>query len=72
MVCLFVGLFDFWLILWCVHVVVVVVGGVRLRWWVCVRLRWWVCVWLVVVGLCVVGGRDYGLRRERVKGREGM
>ena len=48
MVCLFVGLFDFWLILWCVHVVVVVVGGVR--------LRWWVCVWLVVVGLCVVGG----------------
>ena len=64
MVCLFVGLFDFWLILWCVYVVVVVVGGVRLRWWVCVRL--------VVVGLCVVGGRDYGLRRERVKGREGM
>ena len=48
MVCLFVGLFDFWLILWCVYVVVVVVGGVR--------LRWWVCVWLVVVGLCVVGG----------------
>ena len=64
MVWLFVGLFDFWLILWCVYVVVVVVGGVR--------LRWWVCVWLVVVGLCVVGGRDYGLRRERVKGREGM
>ena len=48
MVCLFVGLFDFWLILWCVYVVVVVVGGVR--------LRWWVCVWLAVVGLCVVGG----------------
>ena len=47
MVCSCVGLFDFWLILWCVHVVVmgqfVVVG---------------LCVvgLFVVVGLCVVGG----------------
>ena len=52
MVCSCVGLFDFWLILWCVHVVVmgqfVVVG-------LCVV---GLCVvgLFVVVGLCVVGG----------------
>ena len=27
------GLFNFWLILWCVRVVVVVVGNARLQWW---------------------------------------
>ena len=37
--CPCVGVFDFWLILWCVHFVVVVVGGVEL---------WW--CWLAVLG----------------------
>ena len=52
------GLFDFWLILWCVCVVVVVIGSVGLRWWCLVVLS---CgdvgggvgsVWLALVLSC--------------------
>ena len=64
------GLFNFWLILWCVQVVVVVVvvGGARLQWWYLVVLS---CddvgggvgfVWLVVG---VISCRDFELKRER-------
>ena len=62
------GLFDFWLILWCVRVVVVVVlGGAGLRWWCLVVLS---CgdvgggagfVWLAAG---VISCRDYELKRE--------
>ena len=47
------GVFDFWLILWCVRVVVVVVGGggfVCSVGFVC----GWRC-WVAVLSLCVVG-----------------
>ena len=63
-----VGLFDFWLILWCVCVVVVVVGSVGLQWWCLAVLS---CgdvggsdgsVWLAVG---VINCRDYRLERER-------
>ena len=60
------GLFDFWLILWCVRAVVV--GGAGLWcWWCLVVLS---CgdvgggagsVWLAVV---VISCKDYGLKRE--------
>ena len=72
MVCPCVGLFDFWLILWCVHVVlVVVVSGTGLRWWCLVMLSY--CdvggggagsVWLAVG---VISCRDYGLKGEKVR-----
>jgi len=61
------------LILWCVQVVVVVVGGVGLRWWCLVVLS---CsdvgggagsMWLVVG---VISCRDYELKRESQGKRE--
>ena len=67
------GLFDFWLILWCVCVVVVVVGNVGLWLWCLVVLS---CgdvggsdgfVWLAVG---VINCRDYILERERERERE--
>ena len=41
------SVFDFWLILWCVHVVVVVVGSGG-----SMCGRW---CWIAVLSLCVVG-----------------
>ena len=72
-VCPCVGLFDFWLILWCV-VVVVVVGGHGLWWWCLAVLS---CgdvgggaefVWLAV-GLSIAEIMGW---RERVRGRENV
>ena len=59
------GLFDFWLILWCVRVVVV--GGAGLWWWCLVVLNGGDVgggagsVWLEVG---VISCKDYGLKRE--------
>ena len=67
------GLFNFWLILWCVRVVVVVVGNARLQWWCLAVLS---CgdvgggagsVWLAVG---VISCRDYELKRESQRKRE--
>ena len=65
-----VDLFNFWLILWCVRVVVVVVGGAGLRWW---------CLAVLSCGDVGGGARsvlwwwwDYELKRERESGEERM
>jgi len=66
-----VGLFDFWLILWYAHVVVVVVGDARLWWW-CLAVLSYSDVGggarFVLLALGVINCRDYGLKRERESG----
>ena len=60
------GLFNFWLILWCVRVVAVVVGGAGLRWWCLAVLS----CGDVGGGARSVGDGGYQLQRERERERE--